>query len=219
MTVLRHHTAVGLLDASGVTTVRNVSATVDLEAIGARIRAARERKGFTLDQVSSLSSISKAHLSRLEAGDRQASIGTLVELADALDVRVSALLGEDTTVDGTSQPSGLAIYAADAPSRASGELDIAAFGGFPGSRALEALRVHISAGRRARTPVTHRGEEWLYVVTGRLTFEFDAVSYDVPAGSAVHFDATHPHRLGADVDTELLLVSAIDRATLSQIRH
>ncbi|WP_188588577.1 helix-turn-helix domain-containing protein [Gordonia jinhuaensis] len=190
-----------------------MSSTVDLDAIGAKIRAARERNGLTLDQLSGISSISKAHLSRLEAGERQASIATLVELADALGVRVSALLGED------DEPSELAIFPLDTPRHVARGLEIAVCSGFKGSSSIEALRVQISPHREATTAVTHRGEEWLYVLSGSLEFEYDGEAYTVAAGASVHFDAGRPHRIGASVATEVLLVSAKDRTSLSQIRH
>src|SRR5216684_5562634 len=64
-------------------------------ALGDRLRSAREARGLTLDQLSASTGISKAHLSRLESGARQPSVGILVELAAALGTRVGALLGED----------------------------------------------------------------------------------------------------------------------------
>src|SRR6202046_4357797 len=64
-------------------------------ALGDRLRSAREARGLTLDQLSASTGISKAHLSRLESGARQPSVGILVELAGALGTRVGTLLGED----------------------------------------------------------------------------------------------------------------------------
>ena len=66
-----------------------------MSALGDRLRAAREARGLTLDQLSASTGVSKAHLSRLESGERQPSVGILVELAAALGTRVGALFGED----------------------------------------------------------------------------------------------------------------------------
>jgi transcriptional regulator with XRE-family HTH domain len=72
-----------------------VTANVDLEVVGQRLRAARDDRGLTLAQLASLTGLTKAHLSRLESGERQASIGALVGLSSALGTKVSVLLGED----------------------------------------------------------------------------------------------------------------------------
>jgi ribosome-binding protein aMBF1 (putative translation factor) len=80
-----------------------------VSALGDRLRSAREVRGLTLDQLSASTGISKAHLSRLESGARQPSVGILVELAGALGTRVGTLLGEDAA------GAPLATFSPDAP--------------------------------------------------------------------------------------------------------
>jgi transcriptional regulator with XRE-family HTH domain len=185
-----------------------------VSALGDRLRAAREARGLTLDQMSASTGVSKAHLSRLESGERQPSVGILVELAAALGTRVGALFGED--VEGTP----LATFAPDAPRRAAAGLEIASSSGFPDSRALEAMRVRVPADREPLAPARHRGEEWIYVLRGTLELEFDGVLYELRKDMAAHFDAARPHRLSARrTGAELLLVSANYRPELTSIQH
>src|SRR6202021_2956723 len=104
-------------------------------ALSGRLRSALEARGLTLDQLSASTGISKAHLSRLESGARQPSVGILVELAAALGTRVGTLLGED------ANGAPLTTFAPDAPRHTAAGLEIASSSGFPDSRALEVLRV------------------------------------------------------------------------------
>jgi transcriptional regulator with XRE-family HTH domain len=183
-------------------------------ALGDRLRSAREVRGLTLDQLSASTGISKAHLSRLESGARQPSVGILVELAAALGTRVSTLLGED------AERAPLATFTPDAPRHTAAGLEIASSSGFPDSRALEVLRVHIPADRQPSVPVRHRGEEWIYVLRGRAELEFDGMLYELRRDMAAHFDATRQHRLFAGhASAELLLVSADYRRDLTAIHH
>ena len=187
---------------------------VKVSALGDRLRSAREARGLTLDQLSASTGISKAHLSRLESGARQPSVGILVELAGALGTRVGTLLGEDA--DGAP----LATFTPDAPRHTAAGLEIASSSGFPGSRALEVLRVHVPGNRQPSVPVRHRGEEWIYVLRGILELEFDGVRYELRKDMAAHFDAARPHRLSAGrAGAELLLVSADYRPELATIQH
>jgi transcriptional regulator with XRE-family HTH domain len=183
-------------------------------ALGDRLRSAREARGLTMDQLGASTGISKAHLSRLESGARQPSVGILVELAAALGTRVSTLLGED------AEGAPLATFTPDAPRHTAAGLEIASSSGFPDSRALEVLRVHVPAHRQPSAPVRHRGEEWIYVLRGTLDLEFDGMLYELRKDMAAHFDAARPHRLSAGRGgAELLVASADSRADLTVIQH
>jgi transcriptional regulator with XRE-family HTH domain len=189
-------------------------ANVDLEVVGQRLRAARDGRGLTLAQLASLTGLTKAHLSRLESGERQASIGALVGLSSALGTKVSVLLGED------ADQSPLAVYSPSAPTHHANGLEIASCSGFNESQILEAMRVTIRADRAPSAPVQHLGEEWVYVQRGSLDLEYDGTLYELAENDAAHFDATRPHHLTTrDVTADLLLVSGRNPGMLNQIHH
>jgi transcriptional regulator with XRE-family HTH domain len=191
-----------------------MAADVDLELFGKRLRAARDDRGLTLAQLADLTGLTKAHLSRLESGERQASIGALVGLSSALGTKVSALLGED------GEESSLTVYGLDVPRHHANGLEVASCSGFDDSHVLEAMRVTIRADRAPSAPVRHVGEEWLYVQRGRVDLEYDGTLYELSADDAVHFDAGRPHRMSTrDVTADILLVSAKSPGKLTQIRH
>lgn len=60
--------------------------------LGERLRAFRERRGLTLQEVASRSGLSRSYLSELENGKKQPSIKALEALADALNVALDALM-------------------------------------------------------------------------------------------------------------------------------
>lgn len=64
------------------------------EQIGLRIRALRKRQKRTLAWLSAQCGLDKGFLSRLERGEKSASVGTLHTVAGALGSSLSALLGE-----------------------------------------------------------------------------------------------------------------------------
>ncbi|HXQ74995.1 MAG TPA: helix-turn-helix domain-containing protein [Acidimicrobiales bacterium] len=183
-----------------------------LVSMGERLRSARECAGLTLDQTAELAGLSKAHLSRLESAERQPSIAALLTLADVLGTPVSALLGEQRS--GTA----LAISTDGDPRRESRGLAIASCSGYPGSTALEALRITVDPDRPVTAPARHRGEEWLYVLHGILRLEYDGETHHLGPGVSAHFDADRPHRLGAEgVVAEVLLVAAKDPRNMQNI--
>jgi transcriptional regulator with XRE-family HTH domain len=175
--------------------------------LGDRLRAAREQRGLTLDQLAERSGLSKAHLSRLESGERQPSIAALLDLANVLGVRVSTVLGEDVG----SAP--IAVHGPDEPRHETGGLSIASASGYADSRALEALRVTVSPNRPVAVPARHRGEEWIYVLSGILELEYAGQLYELRAGSSAHFDADRPHRMTARGKAAEVLLVAVEEAT------
>jgi transcriptional regulator with XRE-family HTH domain len=191
-----------------------MTANIDLAIVGQRLRTARDKRGLTLDQLAKLTGLTKAHLSRLESGERQASIGALVGLAGALGTKVAMLLGED------ADTSPLKAYALGAPTHLINGLEIASCSGYGESHLLEALRVTIRADRAPSQPIQHEGEEWLYVQSGSVELEYDGALYSLKQDDAVHFDARRPHRMTThDEAADLLLVSAKSPSAMTRIHH
>src|SRR5579871_3566237 len=62
-----------------------------LSSFGARLRELRLQRGWTLQELAGRSGLSKTFLSRLESGDRQASIAAVLTLSRILDVSIASL--------------------------------------------------------------------------------------------------------------------------------
>ncbi len=185
---------------------------LELTSVGNGLRAIREGQGLTLEQAAELSGISKSHLSRLESSERQPSVASLLALSTAFGVPVGTFFGE------TQGAAPLTILPPDQPRRESNGLTIAVCSGYIGSSVIDALRVEIRPERPAPVPARHPGEEWLYVLKGTLRLEYDGDLHLLEAGTAAHFNAEVPHRLGAQGSiVEVLLVAAKPVRNLSTI--
>lgn len=179
------------------------SPTSTVTSIGEILRATREQRGLTLEQAAELAGLSKSHLSRLESSERQPSVAALLALASAFGVTVGALFGE------AQGGPPLQISHEDEPRRQSNGLSIAPCSGYPGSSVVDALRVTVSPDRPVPMPTRHLGEEWIYVLSGTLRLEYDGEVHVLGAGTAAHFNAELPHRLGTEGQpVEVLLVAA-----------
>lgn len=174
-----------------------------LPAVAPQLRALRRRASLTLEAAAREVGLSPAHLSRLETGQRQPSLPVLLELARSYGTTVSELLGE--TVAG---PGAVIRTAAAEPTRAGGWTYRQASA--PG-RAMQALRVHIPYGAQGDVVRVHPGEEWLYVLTGRLRLRLGDATHLLGQGDGAHFDSLTPHLLAADGQegAELLFVHTL----------
>ena len=175
----------------------------DLPAVAPQLRSLRRRAGLTLEAAARSAGLSPAHLSRLETGQRQPSLPMLLALARIYGTTVSELLGE-TVVDRDA-----IVRATDMePTRAGGWTYWQA--GAPG-RGMQALRVRVPHGSQGDIVRVHPGEEWLYVLTGRLRLRLGDTLHLLAPGDSAHFDSLTPHRLAAeDHDgVELLFVHTL----------
>lgn len=66
--------------------------TMDLQAIGARIKAAREAKGMTQEDFAAALDLSRNHISVIERGVKAPKLETFVAIANVLGVSADALL-------------------------------------------------------------------------------------------------------------------------------
>lgn len=65
---------------------------MDLKAIGIRIKAAREERNLTQEQLAEMVGLSAAHISVIERGVKAPKLETFIEIANALNVTSDSLL-------------------------------------------------------------------------------------------------------------------------------
>jgi quercetin dioxygenase-like cupin family protein len=127
----------------------------------------------------------------------------LLSLARIYGTTVSDLLGETV-------PERDAVVRADEmePTRAGGWTYWQA--GAPG-RGMQSLRVHVPYGSQGDIVRVHPGEEWLYVLKGRLRLRLGDIAHLLAPGDSAHFDSLTPHRIAADGPdgTDLLFVHTL----------
>jgi transcriptional regulator with XRE-family HTH domain len=160
---------------------------VDLR-VRRRLRELRTQRGMTLDEVATKADIDVSTLSRLESGKRRLALDHLPRLASALSVSTDELLrapeADDPRVKGSSHTTNGVTYW---PLTRSGPA-----GG------LHAFKIRVST--RRRTPPdplpVHDGQEWLYVLSGRMRLLLGDRDFIIKPGEAVEFSTWTPHWFG-----------------------
>jgi transcriptional regulator with XRE-family HTH domain len=156
-----------------------------LAGVGPRLRALRHDQGVTLAALAELTGISVSTLSRLESGQRRATLELLLPLASAYRVPLDDLVGAPPTGDPR-------VYAR--PITRFGQT-IVPLTRQPGG--VQAFKHLIPAGPvQTPDPRSHEGYEWLYVLAGRLRMVLGEHDLVLPAGEAAEFDTRVPHWFG-----------------------
>lgn len=174
-----------------------------LPVVAPQLRALRRRASLTLEAAARSAGLSPAHLSRLETGQRQPSLPMLLGLARIYGTTVSELLGE------TVAERDAVVRAADMEPTAAGGWTYWQAGS-PG-RGMQALRLSVPYGSQGDIVRVHPGEEWLYVLKGRLRLRLGDAAHLLAPGDSAHFDSLTPHRIAAQDagGVELLFVHTL----------
>ena len=159
-----------------------------LTAVGPRLRALRNERDTTLNELAATTAISVSTLSRLESGDRRPTLELLLKLARAHGVTL------DELVD--APPTGDPRIHLKAVKR--GDMTMLPLTKRPGG--IQAFKLIIAPTKKFHghdDVKTHEGYEWLYVLNGKLRMVLGEHDVILKPGEAAEFDTRVPHWFGA----------------------
>lgn len=158
--------------------------------LGRKLKQERLRRGLTLKDVESRVGISATHLSEVERGKSSPTVGVLDKIARALGTRSSLLieLASGPPLSHTRPGGRRAVLSADGSVRTESLSDA-----FPGAEISLLLKTYAPAPGRHIEARGHEGEEFVYVVEGKLLVHVGEERHLLSQGDAIHFKAVRPH--------------------------
>lgn len=156
----------------------------ELTRLGPRLRAARQARGWTLDELATRARMSPSTLSRLESGKRQATLELLLPLTAQLGIRIDDLIRPEAADPRVRRPvihrDGLVI----APLA-------------PADSSVHTYKITYPPTGSGPHLKTHTGFEWLYVLSGRVRLVLGEAETILVRGEAAEFDTRTPHSISA----------------------
>ena len=131
---------------------------------------------------------------KYESGESDIPISVLYKIAACLGVDATVLLtGEDPRMNTASVcRAGKGVKIERYPGY---EFSSLAYN-FKG-RTIEPLLVYLDPAREAAAPVTHSGQEFNYVIEGKIKITIGKNEYLLETGDSIYFDAGLPHAQSA----------------------
>jgi transcriptional regulator with XRE-family HTH domain len=173
--------------------------------LGRRLRAERLGQGMGLREMARRLGISASALSQIETGKAQPSVSKLFDIVNLLGVSVDGLLaGRDGLPGGVGRGQEGFFSVQRAEDHETLELESGVLwsrltaGSFPGA---EFLHIEYRAGACSSVDGTfmrHAGQEFGYLLSGRLRVDVGFDSHQLGPGDSISFPATTPHRLRND---------------------
>ncbi len=129
--------------------------------IGSRIKALRIKNGLTLEELGSRTELTKGFLSQLERNLTSPSLTTLEDIVEALGVSMSRFFAED-------DEEQIVFTKEDAFIDEQGERTIHWIVPNAQKNKMEPLILELEPGQSSKTIEPHEGEEFGYVLAGRI---------------------------------------------------
>jgi len=161
-----------------------------MQEIGRRIRELRQRRGWTLEELSSRSGLSVSFLSQVERGLSSLSISSLQAICEALGIPLTYFF---TAPTGNS----LVLKAGRPRSRIKIEDSNVTYNVLSGpmpDRMLEALIAEFPPNYE-HPLITHPGEEFGYVLEGKIALRIEDEEFELGPGDSFHIFSSQPHTI------------------------
>jgi quercetin dioxygenase-like cupin family protein/DNA-binding XRE family transcriptional regulator len=178
--------------------------------IGRRIRRMREAQALSCDEVSALVGVATDRLAEIEAGHGIPSVGLVIKLSRLLGSRVDGILhgvarsrpltvcraGDLRTPDEEGDTDqGYTYHSLGRPSA-------------PG-QGMEPLLITFVPGKSDARPIAHDGQEFVYVLEGRVELLHGDERCTLGPGDSVYLDSARPHLFRAVGDAPSRAVGVV----------
>lgn len=184
-------------------------------SFGTRIRALRVARGLSLSELAAQSNCSQSFLSQLERGLTSVSIPVLDAICRALGTTLSEFFA-DVEGDGELRPlsdplsSVIRVQEQVAVNLSKAAIKYRFLTRDLPERGFDIVIGEIPA-RYRYPPASHAGEEFGYILEGRLRLWIENREYDLETGDSYHVVSTSPHGYEAlgDVSVRILWVQTV----------
>lgn len=183
--------------------------------LGSKIRSLRKQRAMTLQEVSDLTGLSKPLLSQVENNIAAPPIATLIKISTALGVKISHFFRDQNMEDRIVVVKKDQRYGVKKLSHHDNEPSIGyryESLAYPMvGKQMEPFIAEILPRKESELLYNdHKGEEFLFVINGRVEFRGADQVHVLDKGDSIYFDSSIPHALrGLDGVAQSLVVISV----------
>lgn len=164
-------------------------------AVSRRIQDIRRDQGLSLQDLAQKTGFSTAMLSQIENHVISPSLGTLIKLAQALEMPLGELIAgpgaKSATIVRRNQGQVVSRYASR--SGVTYGYSYASLSPELQGRHMEPFLVTLEPAPGAKSPSRHDGEEFIYVLEGQVKVTLEGLTDVLNPGDSIYYHSTLPH--------------------------
>ncbi len=180
--------------------------------VGDHIRKFREAKGITLQQLAEKTGFSSALISQIENRMVSPPLGTLVKIANAFDTSVSAFIGgkEERAFSIVRKEDRTTVSRVGLKESGKFAYTYEALGAGKAGRKMEPFLVRLQPLlERNVARNSHEGEEFLFVLSGKVEVFLDKYSDVLSEGDCIYYNSSIPHHVHSTDEREALILAVL----------
>lgn len=178
--------------------------------VGERIKAARTKAGLSLQDLADKTGFSSALLSQLENQVISPPLGAMIHIARALDCQVGHLVHDlprsPYTIVRADEVKPVSRFASK--EGVSYGYSYEALADISGG-AFTPFLVTLEPEAAPRSLSTHDGQEFIYVLSGRVEVTLGRLTDVLKGGDSISYRSSVPHKLGCGGDKPALILAVL----------
>ena len=178
----------------------------ELQEVAGRMRQLRRDKGLSLQELSRLAGIDKDTLARIENGEEQPQLGTVLKLSKSLERDLGSLIAGqgDRPYAITRKADRKKVVRSGGTESAKAQYAYRSLAPEVGGRHMEPLLVRLQPNPEEE-PSVHQGEEFLFVLEGTVLLKLGEESFELESGDSAYYQSTQPHIVAAANESATVL--------------
>ena len=183
--------------------------------VGDRVKAVREKRGLSLQDISQRTDIDVSLLGQIEAGEVAPPLGVVIKLAKALELKMGYFISgeEERAYTIVRQDDRKVISRYDSKKGKHYGYEYESLAPHKTDRHMEPFMVTLEPSVTDEERSTHDGQEFIYVLEGTMEVRLGEEVHLLYPGDAIYYDSTVPHlvKCHGDKQTRILAVLYAER--------
>lgn len=178
--------------------------------VGERVREAREKRGLSIEDISQRTDIPVGVLEEIEEETLAPPLGTVIKLAKALEMKMGYFISgkEDRPYTIVRMNDRKVISRYDSKKGKHYGYEFESLAPHKKDRHMEPFLVTLEPVDTEEERSTHDGQEFIYVLEGRMEVRLGEEIHILEPGDSIYYDSTVPHlvKCHGDKKTKILAV-------------
>jgi len=185
----------------------------DIKNVGLTITLIRQQKNITTSELAERCGFSTAMMEQIEQNESIPSLGHLIKVARALGVRLGTFLDDMDQLGPVVTRKGDLKKGTSFSNKSSNShlsLDFFPLASDKSGRHMEPFIVEINPSSISDfTQSSHEGEEFIYVLNGKIEIKYGKEVYTLSEGDSIYYDSVVDHNVHAADESPAKILAVV----------